>query len=162
MVVRMSLRATVTCLDQLPKQRRHRRRRKVGHHPSSCCFIGARRRRPPGDPSYSSARPRFEKRYSQCARACPSRAHCCAGSERTEPPPPSDGPPADLRLSVEFSQILAHVIRRHVFTVYGHVEAAGSASAPTRRMIGKILCTPSGEPKRALRRGGEEARSRGP
>ena len=27
---------------------------------------------------------------------------------------PQMGPPADLRLSVEFSQILAHVIRRHV------------------------------------------------
>ena len=33
---------------------------------SSCCIIGARRQRPPGGQACSSARPRFETRYSQC------------------------------------------------------------------------------------------------
>ena len=46
-------------------------------------------------------------------RSCPSRAHCGARSERTEPPPPSDGSARDLRQNVEFSQIRGHVILRH-------------------------------------------------
>ena len=75
---------------------------------------GACRRRPPGDPSHSSARPHFEKRFSQRPRAWPAPGLYGARSERTEPPPASDGSARNLSGSVENAQILAHVILRHV------------------------------------------------
>ena len=114
MVVRMSCWALETCLTYVPRQRRRCSREKVDHHQPARFLVGACRRRPPGDPSHSSARPHFEKRFSQRPRAWPAPGLYGARSERTEPPPPSDGSARDLRQNVEFSQIRGHVILRHV------------------------------------------------
>ena len=117
----MSCWALETCLTYVPRQRRRCSREKVDHHQPARFLVGACRRRPPGDPSHSSARPRFEKRFSQRPRAWPAPGLYVARSERTEPPPPSDGSARDLRQNVEFSQIWVHVILRHVRTGQRHV-----------------------------------------
>ena len=85
----MSCWALETCLTYVTRQRRRCSREKVDHHQPARFLVGACRRSPPGDPSHSSARPRFEKRSSPRPRAWPSPGLGVARSEWTEPPPAS-------------------------------------------------------------------------